>query len=240
MRIARALAALTTVGCLTQCAAPQPGEAVQAPAQSGAAAPSSRAVAAETVVTSTPAAAVSTVTAAYLGDSWRPGCPVGPEQLRRVDIDYLDRDHQPQRGSLIVHRDIVDQVKEIFAQLRTLGFPITKMRPAHNYPGAQDELSMRDDNTSAFSCRGIPGSGSWSQHAYGRAIDINPLINPMVNSDGSFEPSTAEPYLDRGGKDPGMVHTGDPVVRAFTDRGWTWGGDWRSPKDYQHFELPAP
>lgn len=229
-RIGRALAALATVACLTQCSGnSEPGDS----------AASSAPAAAETVVTSTPPPRVSTVTAAELGDSWRPGCPVGPDQLRRVEIDYIDPKGQSQRGYLIVHRDIVDQVQQIFGRLREMAFPITKMEPAQHYPGADDELSMEADNTSAFNCRGIPGSRSWSQHAYGRAVDINPLINPMVNLGGSYEPSNAEPYLDRTRKDPGMLHAGDPAVRAFTDRGWTWGGDWRSPKDYQHFELPG-
>lgn len=169
-RIGRALAALATVACLTQCSGhSEPGDS---------AVPSAPA-AAETVVTSTPPPRVSTVTAAELGDSWRAGCPVGPDQLRRVEIDYIDPKGQSQRGYLIVHRDIVDQVQEIFGKLRELAFPITKMEPAHNYPGADDELSMEADNTSAFNCRGIPGSRSWSQHAYGRAVDIASSTNEM-------------------------------------------------------------
>ncbi|WP_231995574.1 M15 family metallopeptidase [Mycobacterium sp. 1274756.6] len=181
---------------------------------------------------------VSAVDAAALGASWRPGCPVPPEQLRRVTVDHLGFDQETHRGELIVHRDVVDEVIAIFADLHRMGYPIERMRTVERYPGADDEASMRDNNTSAFNCRRIPGSGNWALHAYGRAIDVNPLLNPYLDSDG-VQPGNAEVYLDRTRIDPGLLHDGDAAVRAFTDRGWTWGGHWRSPVDYQHFELPA-
>jgi hypothetical protein len=99
-----------------------------------------------------------------------------------------------------------------------------------------DESSMKDDNTSAFNCRDIPGTGRWSQHAFGRAIDLNPLLNPSIDRTGAFQPKDAAPYLDRNRTDPAVLHAGDAAVRVFTDRGWRWGGDWRAPLDYQHFE----
>jgi len=181
-------------------------------------------------------AAVHPVTAAELGASWRPGCPVGPDLLRRVEVNYLGFDAQTHRGELIVHRAVAADVIAIFGQLYELGYPIAKMRNVADFPGAEDELSMEDNNTSAFNCRPLPGSKTPSMHAYGWAIDVNPLINPYIESDGDIEPTTAGPYLDRTRTDPGMLHAGDPAVRAFTDRGWRWGGNWRSPKDYQHFE----
>jgi hypothetical protein len=95
---------------------------------------------------------------------------------------------------------------------------------------------MEDNNTSAYNCRDIPGTGRWSQHAFGRAIDLNPLLNPYIDGTGAFQPTNAAPYLDRNRTDPGLLHAGDPVVRVFTDRGWRWGGSWRTPIDYQHFE----
>ncbi|WP_416171928.1 M15 family metallopeptidase [Mycobacterium lehmannii] len=183
-------------------------------------------------------AEVHAVTAADLGESWRPGCPLGPERLRRIEIDHLGMDLQTHRGELVVHEDLVPEVIEIFEQLREARYPIAKMRTPDRYPGAEDELSMRDNNTSAFNCRDIPGSGNWSHHAYGRAIDINPLINPYIDNAGDLQPANAAPYLDRTRIDPGLLHAGDPAVRIFTDRGWTWGGDWQNPKDYQHFEKP--
>jgi hypothetical protein len=181
-------------------------------------------------------AAVHPVTVAELGATWRPGCPVGPELLRRVEVDYIGFDGQTHRGELVVHQDVVADVIAIFEQLRGQRYPIAKMQTVAHYPGAEDELSMEDDNTSAFNCRLLPSGRAWALHAYGRAIDVNPLLNPYVDSRGTIEPKTAAPYLDRNRTDPGILHAGDPAVRAFTDRGWRWGGDWRSPKDYQHFE----
>lgn len=184
-------------------------------------------------------ATVHPVTAAELGTSWRPGCPAAPDQLRRIELDYLGFDNQTHRGQLIVHQDLVPEVIEIFAELHQLGFPVQQMRTVEHYPGSDDQLVMADNNTSAYNCRDIPGSGSWSEHAYGRAIDINPRMNPFIPSTGPFEPANAEVYLNRDRIDPGLLKDGDPAVRAFTDRGWRWGGHWRTPKDYQHFERPA-
>ena len=182
------------------------------------------------------AATVRPVTAAELGASWRPGCPVGPERLRRVEVNYIGFDGQTHRGELVVHEDVVADVIAIFEQLHRLRYPIAKMRTVDHYPGAEDELSMEDNNSSAFNCRPLPSGRAWSLHAYGRAIDVNPLLNPYIDSRGNLQPKTAAPYLDRNRTDPGMLHAGDPAVRVFTDRGWRWGGDWRTPKDYQHFE----
>jgi hypothetical protein len=178
------------------------------------------------------------VTAADLGATWRPECPVAPAELRLLTVNYLGFDDTVHRGELVVHRDVVDQVAAIFDDLLAQRYPIAQMQTVDHYPGADDELSMRDNNTSAFNCRDIPGSGKWSWHAYGLAIDLNPLINPYVERSGAYQPATAGPYVDRGRTDPGVLHAGDPAVRVFTDRGWAWGGYWTSVKDYQHFELP--
>ncbi|HZC53826.1 MAG TPA: M15 family metallopeptidase, partial [Mycobacterium sp.] len=167
-----------------------------------------------------------------------PDCPVEPARLRRVTVDHVGFDGQTHRGELIVHEDLASEVIAIFEQLYRLGFPIEKIRTVDHYPGADDELSMEDDNTSAFNCRRVPGSNVWSQHAYGRAIDVNPLLNPCVYASGALEPRNAAPYLDRSRADAGLLHNGDPALRVFTDRGWQWGGDWTTPIDYQHFERP--
>lgn len=177
------------------------------------------------------------VTAAELGDTWRPGCPVGPDALRRVELDYIGFDGAAHRGALVVHRDVVDDVIAIFADLQRQRYPIERMQTVDRYPGAEDELSMEDNNTSAFNCRPLPGNTGWSFHAYGRAVDVNPLINPYRDSSGDLQPKTAAPYLDRNRQAPGLLRAGDPAVRAFTDRGWRWGGAWRNPIDYQHFEI---
>ncbi|WP_082691836.1 M15 family metallopeptidase [Mycobacterium sp. IS-1556] len=232
----RRLAAITAASALlVQCAAEPRQPAPTSPPSTTT--PSPAAAPPPSPTTTSPAPArVMTVTAAELGESWRPGCPLEPAQLRRVEIDHLGMDGQTHRGELIVHEDLVPEVIEIFEQLRQIRYPIEKMRTPDKYPRADDELSMRDNNTSAFNCRDIPGTGNWSLHAYGRAIDINPLLNPYVDSSGDFQPANARPYLDRHRVDAGLLHDGDPAVRVFTSRGWRWGGDWRTPKDYQHFE----
>ena len=176
------------------------------------------------------------MTAGDLGPSWHPGCPINPQDLRRVEVTYFGFDGQTHRGNLIVNQDLVADVVAIFDQLLQLRYPIEKIRTVDNYPNAADESSMEDNNTSAFNCRDIPGTGHWSLHASGRAIDINPLLNPEVDRTGAYQPKNAAPYLDRTRTDPGVLHAGDATVRVFTDRGWHWGGDWRTPKDYQHFE----
>lgn len=183
-------------------------------------------------------AAVTPVTAAELGESWRPGCPVAPQDLRRVHVDYVGLDGLTHRGDLVVHRDLATEVIEIFGQLQRLRYPVARMRTVEHYPSAQDELSMQDNNTSAFNCRRLPGSVKWSPHAYGKAIDLNPLVNPYLDATGDLQPKTAGQYLNRDRTDPGLLRAGDPAVLAFTDRGWSWGGGWHNPIDYQHFERP--
>jgi D-alanyl-D-alanine carboxypeptidase len=159
--------------------------------------------------------------------------------LRRVEIDYVGFDGQIHRGAMIVHQDLVAEVIAIFEELRRLRYPIEKMQTVEHYPRADDELSMRANNTSAFNCRDIPGTGRWSLHAYGRAIDVNPRLNPYIDRTGAYQPANAGAYVDRNRTDPGMLHDGDAAVLVFTDRGWRWGGHWRVPKDYQHFERRA-
>jgi hypothetical protein len=226
---------------LVQCTPAAPPHAAT-PAPSGTPSPSATAAPPATAATSfsappTPAAGtVQPVTAAELGVTWRPDCPVEPERLRRVDVDYLGFDGQTHRGQLVVHEDLVTDVIAIFEQLHALGYPVDKMRTVDHYSDADDELSMEDNNTSAFNCRRVPGSDEWSPHAYGRAIDLNPLINPCLYASGYFEPQNAAAYLDRSRTDPGFLHTGDSAVLAFTARGWRWGGEWKGPLDYQHFE----
>jgi hypothetical protein len=237
---------LAAVIVLVQCGATAPPHAATPPPS---AAPSSSAAAASSSTSSTPSTpspnapptpaawTVEPVTAAELGTTWHPGCPVEPEQLRRVDVDYLGFDSQTHRGALIVHQDLVADVIAIFGQLQLLHYPIDKIQTVDHYADADDELSMEDNNTSAFNCRRIPETNEWSPHAYGRAIDINTLINPCLYASGYFEPRNAAAYLDRSRTDPGLIHGGDPTEQAFTERGWQWGGYWKTP-DYQHFERP--
>jgi hypothetical protein len=235
-RIATLLA--TASAALVQCTSAPPPQPATSPPSVARPSPSFPAPPSASSPPAAAAATVRPVTAAELGASWRPGCPVEPGRLRRVEINHIGFDGQTHRGELIVSEDIVVEVIAIFEQLDRLRYPIEKIRTVDRYPGADDELSMEDNNTSAFNCRDIPGTGRWSQHAYGRAIDLNPLLNPYIGGAGAFQPKNAGPYLDRSRIDPGLLHDGDPAVHVFTDRGWRWGGYWRTPIDLQHFERP--
>jgi hypothetical protein len=169
------------------------------------------------------------------GSSWHRGCPVARSQLRVIRLAHWGFDDQAHPGSLIVKHAQVHEVVTVMRSLFRHRFPIRQMVLVDRY-GADDHRSMNHDNTSAFNCRYINGQpGVWSQHAYGRAIDINPIENPYVTASGSASPPAGRPYVDRSRHAKGMVHSGDFVVRAFEGVGWGWGGDWAWPKDYQHF-----
>jgi hypothetical protein len=103
--------------------------------------------------------------------------------------------------------------------------------------GGSDFASIEADNTSAFNCRPVSGGGGWSQHAYGRAIDVNPIENPYVGASGKTEHRASRPYLDRTRRRPGMAWAGGALVTAFSARGWGWGGSWSGAKDFQHFSA---
>jgi hypothetical protein len=130
---------------------------------------------------------------------------------------------------------LADEVVSIFKVLFDQRFPVEKMKLVDDYQG-DDDASMADNNTSAFNCRFVPGKpGVFSKHSQGRAIDINPRINPMVMGQAVAPPAGAR-FLDRQAKVPGLLRKGSPAVLEFTRRGWTWGGAWESLSDYQHFE----
>jgi hypothetical protein len=168
------------------------------------------------------------------GVSWRPGCPVPLRDLRLVKLRYWGFDRRAHMGRLVVHADVAWKVVRIFRRLYEVSFPIRQMRLV-DYYGADDRTSMEHDNTSAFNCRWRAGQpGVWSQHAYGRAIDVNPVENPYVWS-GGVSPWNGAPYVDRSDRRRGMIFHGDAVWWAFRTRSWEWGGDWTSVKDYQHF-----
>jgi hypothetical protein len=167
--------------------------------------------------------------------SWRPGCPVAISDLRLVTVSHWTFAGRAVRGRLVVNRDAAGAIVGVMRRLFAAHFPIQRMRPVEAY-GSDDERSMAANNTSAFNCRRVAGSSSWSQHAYGRAIDINPLQNPEV-SGGLVSPPGGARYLDRSQRATGLIHAGDVVVTAFARAGWGWGGYWRSLKDYQHFSA---
>ena len=178
-------------------------------------------------------AQVLTVTAEDLYASWREGCPHPVEELRAVVLTHWGYDGAVHEGRLIVDAALAEEVVDIFRDLFDARFPIERIEPIDVY-GGDDNRSISANNTSAFNCRPSTGGTSWSEHAYGRAIDVNPLVNPYVD-DGAVLPPEAAVYTDRTRTDPGLLHDGDAAVRAFERRGWIWGGTWQSLKDYQHF-----
>ncbi|HSJ73035.1 MAG TPA: M15 family metallopeptidase [Miltoncostaeaceae bacterium] len=166
---------------------------------------------------------------------WRPGCPVGLSALRHVSLPFVGFDGRPHRGALVVHNGAARDVVTAFRALYRARVPIRRMRPIQAY-GGDDFASIEADNTSAFNCRPATGSSRWSEHAYGRAIDINPIENPYV-SGGRTSHRRSVPYLDRSPARPGMAVEGGALVRAFDAVGWGWGGRWSSIRDYQHFSV---
>jgi len=169
------------------------------------------------------------------GVSWHPGCPVPLRDLRALSLSYRGFDGRAHTGRLVVHRDVARELVGVFRRLYDAGVPIRRMVPVDAY-GGSDFRSIEADNTSAFNCRYVDGTTRWSEHAYGRAIDVNPIENPYV-SGGSTSHGASRPYLDRSRRRPGMAVEGGALVRAFDAVGWGWGGRWSGAKDYQHFSA---
>ena len=169
-----------------------------------------------------------------MASSWHPGCPVPIEDLRLLTLDFWGFDGKVYSGEMVVNHDVAKDVISVFRDLFGARFPIRRMRLADEY-GGDDDRSMAANNTSAFNCRPVTGGSAWSEHSYGRAIDINPIQNPYVTGGGTVLPPAGAAYVDRSLQAKGMIHPGDAVVRAFTSVGWGWGGTWSDPVDYQHF-----
>lgn len=173
--------------------------------------------------------------AARMTASWRPGCPVGLADLRLVTVSHWGFDGRPRTGELVVHVRAADPLVGVFERLFRARFPIERMRLVDEY-GADDDRSMADNNTSAFNCRSVAGSDRWSEHAYGTAVDVNPVQNPYVTGSRVSPPAGAA-YTARTVSTPGLITRDGPVVAAFGAIGWGWGGSWSSGKDYQHFSA---
>jgi hypothetical protein len=179
-------------------------------------------------------ATVAPVTAEQLPYSWRPGCPVAPAQLRLVRLSYWGFDGKPHVGRLVVNADVTRAVTVVFGRLYDARFPIRRLRPIDAYRGS-DDASIAADNTAGFNCRYAVAAGpkSWSVHAYGRAIDVNPVENPYLVG-GRVLPPRGAAFLDRSPHRRGMAE--GELVDAFAAVGWGWGGRWSTP-DYQHFSA---
>ncbi len=173
------------------------------------------------------------------GKSYKENCTVPREELRYLHILHVGFDNNTHEGELIVNKRIAEDVLDIFKELYKAGYQIEKVRLIDEY-NAQDELSMRDNNSSAFNFRYISYSTTLSKHAMGLAVDINTLYNPYIKQvDGrlNIEPANAVQYVDRNRQFPHKIDHDDLCYKLFTKHGFEWGGDWEDSKDYQHFEI---
>jgi hypothetical protein len=169
-----------------------------------------------------------------MGPTWLPGCPVPLDELRYVTVSFWGFDDGHHTGELILHHEVAADVVWVFEQLHAARFPIEEMRLISG-----DDLDIAPtgdgNNTASFICRAVRGGSSWSEHAKGLAVDINPFHNPYERGDVVL-PELASAYLDRDWVRRGMVVPGDVVTGSFAAIGWRWGGDWSSP-DYMHFSA---
>ena len=180
------------------------------------------------------------------GNTYKKDCIVPKEDLRYLLILHKDKKGNIHQGEMVVHKLIAKDVLEIFEKLFEAGYPIERIVLPDNYL-ADDEMMMRDNNSSCFNFRFISHTNIISKHGLGMAIDINPLYNPyhkiITNDDGTkqeiIEPATASTYLDRTLNFDYKIEKGDLCYRLFIEKGFEWGGDWINRKDYQHFELPS-
>ena len=174
------------------------------------------------------------IRAIITGVSYRQDSPVSIEDLAYIKLTYWGFDRKTHMGELIVHKEVADEIVDIFHEIYLAKFPIDKMRLIDRY-NASDDLSMADNNTSAFCVRSSRNSTVLSKHSYGLAVDINPIQNPYIKGKAVI-PQEAEEFKNRRVSSDGMIVPGGAVYNAFKKRNWKWGGEWQSIKDYQHFE----
>ena len=168
-----------------------------------------------------------------IGKSFHENKDVGLDELAYLKMKHVGFDGQTKQGEMVVHYSLAREVLEIFCELYNAGYQIEKMHLVDRYD-ADDERSRADNNSSAFNYRVVADTDIVSMHAYGRAIDINPLINPYIVGEKVMPANGAE-YANRKGKFPHKIDHDDLCYKLFKSKGWTWGGDWKTQKDYQHF-----
>lgn len=172
------------------------------------------------------------------GKSFKDNCTTSRSDLRYLQVLHYNKEGEVLQGELICHKTIADDLLAIFRELYQARYPIERMVLVDEY-GADDEASMRANNSSAFNFRYVSGTKSLSRHSRGMAIDINPRYNPYVRQRGGrtlVEPANGKEYVDRTKDFPYKIEKGDLCYRLFKKYGFTWGGDWKNSKDYQHFE----
>ena len=158
--------------------------------------------------------------------------------LDTLKVQYVDLEGVKHEGEIICNHLITQDLREIFAELYKAKYPIERIRPISEY-GNDDERSMSDNNTSCFCYRVVSGTTKLSKHSTGMAIDVNPRYNPYVhtvNGKLKIEPANGKPYADRSKSYKYKITNGDLCYRLFKQHGFRWGGEWRTVKDYQHFE----
>ncbi len=152
------------------------------------------------------------------------------EQQTLISVEYFSFDNQLHLGQLVVNKSLSAEILAIFREIKQLKFPIEKVIPISFY-NWDDEISMQNNNSSCFNFRLIKGTNRLSKHAFGKAIDINPMQNPFIKQN-SIEPKNAVYDITQ----KGTIRDNSQIVRIFSDFGWEWGGNWTNSKDYQHFE----
>ena len=180
-----------------------------------------------------------TIFALMQGRSYKRDCTVARSSLRYILCLHRDDGGRSIVGEMVVNKNIAADVVEIFRRLYEAGYPIERMRLI-DYWDADDERAMTANNSSSFNFRFISHTKKVSKHGMGMAIDINPLYNPYTKTlrggKAIVEPSAGRPYLDRNRKFKYKITRGDLCYRLFRKYGFRWGGDWKTMKDYQHFE----
>lgn len=170
--------------------------------------------------------------------SYKKNCTIAKEELRYIKVLYIGFDGETHTGELIVNQKIASDVIHIFYELYQQKYPIEKIKLIDTYE-ADDEQSMSDNNSSCFNFRTIKGSDKLSNHSKGLAIDINPLYNPCVKTEGNTvicQPANGIDYIDREKNFPYKITEEDICYQIFEKYGFSWGGHWNHIKDYQHFE----
>jgi hypothetical protein len=174
------------------------------------------------------------------GKTYKENPTIGRNDLRHIRTLHWDYDNRIHIGEMICNKMIADRIVEIFRQLYEAKYPIQRMVLPDVY-NADDESQMRANNTSCFCYRVVPGSKKLSKHARGLAVDINTLYNPYIrrlrNGNRYIQPSNAALYCNRTKSFPYKIDHNDLAYKLFKEKGFVWGGDWRSVKDYQHFEF---
>ena len=174
------------------------------------------------------------------GKSYKDDCTLPLDDLRYIHVLHKDLNGVTHEGEIICNAYIADDLVDIFLKLYEAGYPIEKIRLVDEYD-AVDETSMRDNNSSSFNFRFITHTTKISKHGLGLAVDINTLYNPYIKEGSGkriLEPATAEEYTDRSKDFPYKIEKGDLCYNLFIEHGFEWGGEWKTVKDYQHFELP--